>query len=173
MENWIFGAQIKLLSSSLKTTRMMMQRQRMAFPSSLCPMLPQVPVLDGADLMTWHWPQEPAWPVGAQCIQSLSEEWGRDSGVWKSRRLRAAASIPIGCQRPFCQVQVFEPDASTFWLFLSPPSSPTFDPQRNPHWLNSEIWTQAFYSPGPDPTISHLNYPVVTSLISLFYLCPQ
>lgn len=138
-------------------------------------MLPQVPVLDGAD------PDYQLWPQGANltcgCSVYTEPEWGVRKGQWslKEQEVRGIiASIPIGCQRPFCQVQVFEPDASTSLTF---PFSPFFL-----HLIHKEIsltqlwniiWTQAFYSPGPDPTISHLNYPVVTSLISLFLPLPS
>lgn len=62
----------------------MMQRQRVAFPCSLHPMLPQVPGLGGADLTSSFDRRKTAWPVGAQSInQSPSEERGRDRGVWE------------------------------------------------------------------------------------------
>lgn len=127
----------------------------------------------GADPDYQLWPQEPTWPVGAQCIQSLSEEWGRTVESERAGGSGIIKSIPIGCQRPFVKCRYLSQMLLHLWLFLSP-LLPTFDPQRNPltqllkYNLNPSILLLVLTPPSLTWIIL-----VVTSLISLFLILPS
>ena len=153
----------------------MMQRQRMAFS------LLSLPHVTTGTSGWWSWPWLAALTAGSQLGCSVHQpepEWGVRKGQWslKEQEVRAiVASIPTGCQRPFCQVQVFEPDASASLTFPFFPLCPTFDLQRNPidstlkYNLNPSIFT--LFSATPlvlTPLSLTWIITMVTLLISVF-----
>ena len=123
----------------------MMQRQRMAFS------LLSLPHVTTGTSGWWSWPWLAALTAGSQLGCSVHQpepEWGVRKGQWslKEQEVRAIiASIPTGCQRPFCQVQVFEPDASASLTFPFFPFVLHLIYKEIP-WtqLWNITWTQAF-----------------------------